>query len=196
VIDDGRSDAEIIRSSLTDPAEFSGIFERHHSAVFRFIARRIGRQEAADLAADVFVKAFTLRNRYDLDRPSCLPWLFAIAGNVVGDRMRWLRRRDWSSLPSGRFHDSFVIADADDRLVAARVGRRLNEALGRLSDVDRETLLLFAFDGLSYSEVGRVLGIPPGTVGSRISRARHLILEAIPDLEQITSEVPTEEDGP
>lgn len=182
-----RTDAEIIRASLTDAEEFGEIYARHHTAVFRFVARRIGIDDAGDIAAEVFVRAFSIRTRYDTTKPKSLPWLYGIGVNIVGDRLRQTRRRQRVHI-GGETEVGREISDADDRVVAHQVGARLNAALEELTVKDRETLLLFALDGLTYAEISRVLGVPAGTVGSRISRVRRRVLELIPDLEQITTE--------
>jgi RNA polymerase sigma-70 factor (ECF subfamily) len=187
VAHDPRTDAEIIRASLTDAEEFGEIYARHHTSVFRFVARRIGIGDAGDIAAEVFVRAFSIRARYDTTKPKSLPWLFGIGVNIVGDRLRRTRRRQRIHVGGGETEVGREISDADDRVVANQVGARLNAALEELTAKDRETLLLFALEGLSYAEIGRVLGVPAGTVGSRISRVRRRVLELIPDLEQITS---------
>lgn len=192
---DPRTDAEIIRASLTDAEEFGEIYVRHHTAVFRFVARRIGIEDAGDTAAEVFVRAFSIRARYDTTKPNSLPWLYGIAVNVVGDRLRRTKRRQRIQV-GGETEVGREISDADDRVVAHQVGARLNAALDQLTAKDRETLLLFALEGLTYTEIGRVLGVPAGTVGSRISRVRRQVLELIPDLEQITrTEGRADEDG-
>jgi RNA polymerase sigma-70 factor (ECF subfamily) len=178
-----RTDAEIIRASLTDAEEFGEIYARHHTAVFRFVARRIGIGDAGDTAAEVFVRAFSIRSRYDTTKPNSLPWLYGIGVNVVGDRLRRTRRRQRIHVVGGEAEVGREISDADDRVVAHQVGVRLNAALDQLTAKDRETLLLFALEGLTYAEIGRVLGVPAGTVGSRISRVRRLVLELIGGVE-------------
>lgn len=180
------SDAELIDASLNDPAAFELIYRRHSRAVFRFVARRVGPEDAADLTADTFVRAIEIRHRYHLDQPSCLPWLYGIAQNIVGDRLRRVRRRDRIYLAAST--DSLTLdfgEDADNRIEAAALTDRLNFALGALSPRDRNTLLLHALEGLSYAEIATALDIPPGTVASRLNRARHQIRELIPPLDQI-----------
>lgn len=180
-----RSDAEIIEASLEDPAEFETIFRRHHSAIYQYAIRRVGVVNAGDLAADVFVRAFSIRHRYDLSRADCRPWLYGIAANLTGDRLRRLRRGIRvlfeASSPEPQVDRT---ADSDGRLVADDLADDLNDALGRLSDDDRTTFLLFALEELTYSEIGEILNVPAGTVGSRISRVRSRILQLIPDLEE------------
>lgn len=185
----------MISASLGGPSEFGVIFARHHIAVLRFAARRIGVQEAQDIASEVFIRAFRVRHRYDASRSNCLPWLYGMAGNVIGDRLRKIRRSqrvylvaDPESATTGPHED------ADDRVVANSVAVRLNDALRQLSRRDRDTLLLYALEGLTYAEIGRVLDVPSGTVGSRIARARSQISELIPDLEQRTNPMVQTED--
>lgn len=180
------SDAEIIAASQQDPELFGMIFRRHHAAVFKFAARRVGVDDAGDVAAEVFDRAFRIRRRYDTSKPNGLPWLYGIAANVVGDRLRQSKRHQYIHLFADVQIGPDDTAGADDRIVATQMAERLNRALRKLSKRDRETLLLYALEGLSYSEIARVLDIPTGTVGSRIHRARARILEEIPDLRRIT----------
>ncbi|HLF44704.1 MAG TPA: RNA polymerase sigma factor [Acidimicrobiia bacterium] len=182
------TDAEVIAASLADPTRFGEIFTRHHDAVYRFASRRVGVGEAADITAEVFLRALKGRHRYHLDRPNCLPWLYGIGVNVIGDHLRRVKRRSRIYLKAQETalnQDDFT-TPLVDRVDAESAAPSLNEALGRLGRKDRETLLLFAIDRLTYSEVALALGVPIGTVGSRILRARRKIMEQIPDLGQIT----------
>lgn len=182
---DGRTDSEIINQSLEHPQEFGRIYSRHYEAVFAFVARRVGPSDAGDLTADVFLRAFTIRHRYDRSKANSLPWLYGIASNVLGDRSRQLKRQSASLLPR-QLETGSHEWQSDDRLVAAAVRDRLEKALRLLPRKDREALTLFAVEGLTYREIAEVLHIPTGTVGSRVSRARQRILESVPDLRQIT----------
>jgi RNA polymerase sigma-70 factor, ECF subfamily len=189
------TDSDAISASLRDPAQFGIIFARHHAAIFRFAARRVGVQDAGGIASEVFLRAFRIRHRYDTSRANCLPWLYGIAGNLVGDQLRRMKRRQRLYLVAHSEPSRLdPLVDADNRAVADSVAGRLNGALRRLSARDRDTLLLYALEGLSYSEISHALGVPIGTVGSRISRARKRIRDAIPDLEQITDKVAPRKD--
>lgn len=149
--------------------------------------------EADDVSSEVFLKAFKLRYRYDSDRPNCLPWLYGIAQNSVGDRIRSTRRKDRVYLYVHR--DSTVPGTelVDDRAVAQAVGAQLNQAFRKLSAADRDAFLLYALEGLTYSEIGVTMGIPAGTVGSRIARARRKITDSIPELRQVVDRMDTAE---
>jgi RNA polymerase sigma factor (sigma-70 family) len=179
-----RTDAELIGESFDRPDVFGSIFSRHFNPIFGFASRRIGRDMAGEVASEVFTRAFRLRRSYDLSRPDCLPWLYGIATNVVGDLLRRKRRSPRIHLAVGVSEEDW--SAVDDRLVADSVGAMINRTLDGLSVDDRETFLLFALEGLSYGEISEALDIPTGTVGSRIGRARRIIREQIPDLEQIT----------
>lgn len=190
MVDPAPTDAEVIAASLADPTRFGEIFTRHHDAVYRFSSRRVGGGEAADITAEVFLRALKSRHRYRLDRPNCLPWLYGIGVNVIGDHLRRVNRRSRIYLKAQETaldHDDFT-TPLVDRVDAESAAPSLNQALGRLGRKDRETLLLFAIDRLTYSEVAQALGVPIGTVGSRILRARRKIMEQIPHLRQRTGD--------
>lgn len=138
------------------------------------------------MAAEVFSRAFSIRRRYDQNKPNSLPWLYGIAANIIGDRIRRSARRPRMLIAAASLGDDDLTGDAENRVIAEQLGDRLNHALAQLARRDCETLLLHALEGLTYSEIGQALGIPPGTVGSRLNRARAKILELIPDLRQIT----------
>lgn len=180
------TDAEVIAASLVEPSQFGEIFSRHHDAVYRFASRRVGSRDAADVSADIFLTAMRARHRYHLDRPNCLPWLYGIGVNVIGDHMRRVKRRRRSYLSQDPGTDDDFTTPVLERVDAESASSILNRALARLGKVDRETLLLFAIDRLSYAEIAQALDVPIGTVGSRILRARRKIIEQIPNLEQIT----------
>ena len=77
-----------MEESLVDVGRFGEIFDRHAPAIFRFLGRRIGPDDAGDLLGDVFLAAFEARFRYDPDCPSALPWLYGIASNLLSKHLR------------------------------------------------------------------------------------------------------------
>lgn len=178
------SDAVIIAQSLEDPELFGVIYERYHDTIFRHIARRVGSQRAPDLTADVFVRAFQIRPRYDLNRSSCRPWLYGIATNILGDDLRRLRRQQRIDLEASSLTP--LVNDpydrSDERLMAASAGSELTRALEALRPDDRNVLLLYSVEDLTYQETAEALGIPVGTVRSRLARARQTIRDLVPNL--------------
>jgi DNA-directed RNA polymerase specialized sigma24 family protein len=87
------SDARILSDSVSEPAVFSSLYERHLRAVASYVARRTGPELSEDLTAEVFVRAFRKRAVFRDDRASALPWLLGIANNLIADHRRAERRR-------------------------------------------------------------------------------------------------------
>ncbi len=69
------TDEELLARSVTDPTEFAVLYERHGLAVRLYVRRRVGSQNADDLAAEVFARAFVARERFRAERDNALPWL-------------------------------------------------------------------------------------------------------------------------
>ncbi len=174
------ADSAAIRQSLRQPEQFAVLYDRHAAVLHRYAGRRVGDQVADDLVAATFLAAFQARQRYDLARASALPWLFGILTKEIARRHRTERarfralERAWSDRPTDGLADQ-VAAD-----VSAQAARgALAAALARLSPSERGVLLLIAWGDLSYDEAAQSLGIPVGTVRSRLSRARRKVRQAL-----------------
>lgn len=178
-MDEPSPDDVIIVASRDEPALFGLLFERHSQALHRYIARRVGASSAEDLTAETFVTAFRSRARYDTSYEDARPWLFGIAANLLRRHWRSERRQLRAYARTGVDPVSDEIGDADRRLDASAAGPQLARALASTAHKDREVLLLYAWAELSYEEIARALGIPIGTVRSRLSRARAQIRELI-----------------
>jgi len=172
------ADAEVIAASVDDGRAFATIYDRHAGVVFRFLVRRVGRDVADELLGDTFRIAFERRRSFDLDRPSARPWLYGIATNLVARHRRseGRRLRAVGRLAAERS------TDGDDERVAAVVdaGERWPAVVAAIADLpagERDALLLYAWEELSYEEIGTALDIPVGTVRSRINRARRRLRE-------------------
>jgi RNA polymerase sigma factor (sigma-70 family) len=172
------TDAESIRSSLEDPNAFGAVFDRHFDAIYRFLRGRVGDALADELAAETFTKAFDARRRYDLEHVDARPWLYAIATNLVHGHRR-AERRKLAAYARLDATDGREDADAVDRLDASRRAPAISKALLKLKRRDRDTLLLVAWADLTYEEAARSLGVPVGTVRSRINRARSQVRAAL-----------------
>jgi len=179
--DDGElDDAGIVWRSRDEPELFAALFRRHAGAIKRYIARRIGPQDAEDVLADTFLEAFRQRRRYDGSRADARPWLYGIATNRLGR----YRRSELKQLRALERTGSDPVVAAftersDARVGAGVVSRRLAGVLGRLPAGQRDALLLIAWADLTYDEVAGALGVPVGTVRSRISRARGALRDAL-----------------
>jgi len=180
------TDAEIIRASLDDPQLFGDVFERYFATIFRFVARRQGPNRAEDLTAEVFARAFELRARYDTSRALCRPWLYGIATNIIGDEIRRQRRSErlYLAMIGLRVENEDPYVRSEDQLAARQQAQLLNRSLRRLRAGDRDVLLLYAIEELSYQEIADALSIPIGTVRSRLARARRKTKELEAHLSQ------------
>ena len=176
-----RSDAAVIADSVGAPAAFAKLFDRHARAVHALLARRLGHDRADELTSDVFRIAFERRGDFDHRYASARPWLLGIAVNLVRRELRTEQRRlralAREAVASGRFqlpHDD-IEARLDDEALAAALG----ETLAALSADDRDALLLVAWEDLSPREAAAALGVPAGTVRSRLHRARQQLRDAL-----------------
>jgi RNA polymerase sigma-70 factor (ECF subfamily) len=178
------SDASVIARSRDEPEAFAALFDRHADAVHRYTARRLGGEVADDLVAETFTIAFQQRHRYDPVRGTggdARPWLFGIATNLVGRHRRAEARRfkAMARVPALVDHDEPLADRAADRVVARSVRRELAAALAALPARHRDVLLLVAWGDLGYEDAAQALGIPVGTVRSRLHRARSKLREAL-----------------
>jgi RNA polymerase sigma-70 factor (ECF subfamily) len=175
------SDARVIERSRDEPEQFAALYDRHADAVHRYAARRLGPEAAEDLMAETFTTAFQRRHTYDLARADARPWLFGIATNLVGRHRRSEARRfkALAQVPAPVEHEESVADRAVARAGATGVRRELASALAGLSARHRDVVLLVAWGGLDYEETAQALGVPVGTVRSRLHRARSRLREAL-----------------
>ena len=177
--------------SLARPAEFTAIFDRHARSVLGFLERRVGPGLAEDLLSDVFRIAFERRSDFDIARAEAAPWLFGIAGNLVRRHRRSQERR-FRAIARAAADHAAVVDDATDGVTEAVDARRqlpmVVEAMNELSDIDRDVLLMAAFEQMPQATIAAALSIPVGTVKSRLSRARRVVRERLVASGQVQGE--------
>jgi RNA polymerase sigma factor (sigma-70 family) len=172
------SDAEVIGRSLGEPEAFGLIYDRHAATLLRFLGRRVGARVAEGLVGELFRIAFERRKTFDASRASALPWLYGIGSNLLLKHRRAEARRLRASarIAAVEAPDRRTSAAAlDARLLFPRVAR----AIEALPGDERETLLLFAWEDLSYQSMAEALELPIGTVRSRLNRARAHLRELL-----------------
>ncbi|WFB10479.1 RNA polymerase sigma factor [Streptomyces sp. LX-29] len=173
-------DAALIEESAADPEVFATLYDRHAATIHRYVTRRLGQNLADDIVADTFLIAFRRRGGYDLSRPDALPWLYGITANLIGKHRRAEVRAYRALSRTGVDPVAESYTDRIDGRVSAQAsGKQLAAALAALSAGDRHVLLLIAWAELTYDEVGQALGIPVGTVRSRLNRARRKMRQAL-----------------
>jgi RNA polymerase sigma-70 factor, ECF subfamily len=166
------------RSAEGDTSAFALLFERHAKAIYNYCFRRVGDWSAAeDLLSVVFLEAWRRRDK-ELPPGKVLPWLYGIATNVVRNRRRAERRyraalaRVPAAAPAADFAEEAV-----DRVDEERQLRRALDLLAKLPRRQQDVFVLCAWSGLSYEDAAFALGVPLGTVRSRLARARHALQE-------------------
>jgi RNA polymerase sigma factor (sigma-70 family) len=176
-MDDVLTDSELLERSVADPANFAGLFDRHHGELYRYLRRRAGPSLAADIAAETFLTAFARRDRYRPEGQSVRPWLYGIAHNLLrnhsrSERRQWLAYARHGEIPDVDQSAADAFGNADSRADASAAAARIGPVLAGLAPADRDVLLLFAWADMSYADIAGTLQIPVGTVRSRLNRAR------------------------
>jgi RNA polymerase sigma factor (sigma-70 family) len=166
-------DAELLRRSLAQPEAFAVLYERHVAPVSTYLLRRVGADIGEDLTAEVFVRAFRARAKYGVQHDTALPWLLGIANNLIANHRRAERRRLVAVERLAKSTPEFTT-----ERYGFGLGPDLARALRRLPAVDRDALLLVVWGELSYEEAAVAIGVPVGTIRSRIARARERLAGA------------------
>ncbi|WP_395242610.1 RNA polymerase sigma factor [Agromyces sp. MMS24-K17] len=154
-----------------DLAWFTAAVREHSTALVRYFARRGPRQDAEDLAADVFATAW--RRRDDVPRDAVLPWLYRTAGFTLANH-----RRKLVDLPVDRVPETDASRVGDDPELSALFDEELRGALLSVGERDRRILLLHAWEGLDGEALAEVLGISRSGADAALSRARKRLREA------------------
>ena len=163
------SDAEIVRRSTRGDAKaFGELFWRHNGAVHGYMARRTGRDVADDLVAEVWLRAFRSRSKFDLHYPDARPWLYGIARNVLSSHWRQLAKA--APLVPAAISDPWP--ELEEHLEENEQRVALLKALDMLTNEEREVLLLVAWEQLSPTAIALMLDVPASTVRNRLHRAR------------------------
>lgn len=180
------SDPELWRRAQKgDSGAFGELYQRHARSVQSFcLWRSANLQIAEDATATAFLEAWRRRRRLDLTTDSAAPLLLGVATNVLRNHWR-SQRRHARAIERIHHADPLPSSEQEDEAVAridavARV-REAGAAIRGLPLREREVLALLAWAELSYEETAAALGIPIGTVRSRLSRARSRLGRAFPD---------------
>ena len=173
------TDAEAIGRSLAEPEAFVAVFERHFALVHRFVRARGG--DAEEVAAETFATAFRRRADYDLARTDARAWLLGIAVNLMREARRSDRRRRAAYARVPREAPAEDTTEVVRRLDAHVALSQMRGLLANLEPLERDLLLLHACVELTYAEIATALGIPIGTVRSRIHRLRTKLQTAAPE---------------
>jgi RNA polymerase sigma-70 factor (ECF subfamily) len=170
------------RYAAGDEGAFRELIGQYKDSVYAFLRRFLNDRDLVDdVFQETFLQLYISRDTFDQSKP-LRPWLFTIAANKAKDALRRRQRVDITNLGSMFDSDEYSIDDVlntldhDDRmpyddLIREETAAQVKRVIARMPVKLREILLLGYFQKFSYAEIGGILGIPVGTVKSRLHTA-------------------------
>lgn len=155
-----------------DDAVFTALYREHYEKVLAYALRRTSPESARDAVADTFLVAWRRRTEKHRDE---LPWLLAVARRVIGQQSRTMARQAALDIEMRRLSELAAGSTGD---TAAEVVERMTvfTALAALSEMDREAIVLTAWEGLTPSQGAIVIGCSAATFRVRLHRARRRVI--------------------
>lgn len=167
----------IVLAQKGDQSAFGELMTRYEKQVYHQALRLLANPEdAADVTQEVFLKVWRSLPSFQGDS-SFATWLYKLTDNAAIDLLRReKKRRGDASLDDEEYQWDATLADPDSsperKLERQELQRAVADGLKKLSEEHRRVLVLREINGLSYEDIGHILDISPGTVKSRIARAR------------------------
>lgn len=179
----GRADSTLRRAQSGDRAARHELVLAHQNSVFRLVARVLETgglaHLAEDAAQDTFLKAFRSLHRFDVDGPAKFStWLATIATRVAIDLLKRPRR----AIEPAHSVELVEAQGADTLERQQRLAQAVVDAVAELPPAYRAAFVLIEYDGISPDEVAEMLDLTPGTLRSRLSKARTRIRRRLKDL--------------
>ena len=173
-----REDASAMqRLAAGEIAALGEIYDRHHVAVRRFVARATGDpDETEDLVHATFMTVRDIAVWFDVERP-CRAWLFGVAARLI--RRHHATRARWTRLLRTFGTSHYSSPDPESRLAARSDLGKVALALEQMSDAKRLVVVMAELEGMSCEEIAAALEIPIGTVWTRLHHARKGLLAAV-----------------
>lgn len=169
------------RAATGDRAAFTELMDRHENMVFAVAMRMMrDRESALDATQETFLTVFRKADRYSGDA-AVSTWLYRVAMNTCLDLLRKQKRRRAEPIPA--HHDEPDPSSAEP-FQAVDVRPEIESALASLPEDFRAAVILSDIHGLSIAEIGEALGIPAGTVKSRVFRGRRLLADKLGNLRE------------
>lgn len=176
---DNLADHKLLQlSAAGDEQAFNALYDRHQGGVYRFVLHSSGDDLLAEeITQEVFLLLIRQPGKYEAARGSLAAYLFGAARNLL--RQHWQRNRVHVPLPEDEPAELLSDHDVAGDLTCREALTALHHAVLALPLHYREAVVLCYLEGMEYSEAAAVLGCPPGTVCSRLHRARALLLEKL-----------------
>ena len=173
-------DRDLIARAVTgDSAAFTELMDRHEDMVFAVAMRMMRDREAAfDATQETFLTLFRKADRYS-GESAVSTWLYRVATNTCLDLLRKQKRRRTEALPD---HHDQPDRSAGEPFESVEVRGDIQAALSSIPHDFRAAVVLSDIEGLSIAEIGVILGVPDGTVKSRVFRGRRLLAEKLGNL--------------
>ena len=177
----------MVRLREGDDLALNELMERWQKPLHSFILRYIGNhRDSIELAAETFVRVYQHRSRFNF-KSKFSTWLLTIATNLCRQHTRWRKRHPTISLDDAASVDEvsdknlFVSAEEIPSALASRseLAKLVKEEIEKLPHDLKTAVLLFAYDNLSYAEIGEILGCTPKAVETRLYRARKLLAKTL-----------------
>jgi RNA polymerase sigma-70 factor, ECF subfamily len=196
-----RDDNDLVRMTLSgDKEAYRALVERYQGRLFTTALDIVKtREDAEDVVQETFVKAFLSLAQFK-GQSSFYTWLYRICFNMAIDIRRKAGRRGGTHLEykehisvnkgpvqdgireggsGGAAHHTQNVEGPHDALARKELGRKIQEVLGELSEEHRAVIMLREVDGLDYEEIADAIGVPKGTVMSRLFYARKALQKAL-----------------
>ena len=177
----------MLRLKEGDDLALNELMERWQKPLHSFILRYVGNhRDSIELAEETFVRVYQHRGRFNF-KSKFSTWLLTIAANLCRHHARWRKRHPTISLDDAASIDEvseeslFVSAEEIPSALASRteLARLVKEEIEKLPHDLKTAVLLFAYDGLSYAEIGVILGCTPKAVETRLYRVRKLLAKSL-----------------
>ncbi len=175
------SDGELLRRiGAGDVGAIGELYDRYVAVLFPVALRIVrDRAEAEDVVHDAFVTVADRASQYAPERGTVAAWLVTLVRNLSIDRTRRRERRG-AIVRDAVLHEPVAPVDTPETLTADAAERaKIRRALASLPDVQRATLEVAFFEGLTYPEIGARENVPLGTIKSRAARAIAALREAL-----------------
>ena len=168
----------VARARQGDLSAFEEVVRRHQRRVYGVALRIVRAHDVADdVTQETFVRAWRALDRFDLGRPFG-PWVRRIAANLAVNHVRSPRARE-EGLPDGHGEVKATSPGPLDAVLDEEARQILDRAVAALPTEQRAVFVLRAVEEMSYEEIARALSISPGTVMSRLFRARQRLVRAV-----------------
>lgn len=177
------------RLASGDDLALNTLIDRWGQRVDAFLFRMTGNRDTAlDLAQETFVKLYQARDRYRADG-TFSTYLFAIASNLARNHARWKARHPTLSLDGAKEENDCTADEAvdpgrnpEELAAATEKAAAVEKAFQNLPEDLRETMSLFIYEGMGYSDIATLSGCSPKAVETRIYRARQILKEQLKDI--------------